>query len=514
MTEHGLAGNSCLNGIVCSIKKVALIFAAFTVGWFLLTQFLLSGLVADPVRWQWLTIAKDIGFVVLGAGLCVGLFRRHLKKHIENIAELEQSEESLLRVLAGSHLGFWDWNLSTGEVKRNAIWAEMLGYDLDDIAFTTRQWSDFVHPDDREAAWESIRAVLDGRTAEHQMIYRMKTRDGEYKWILDCARVMRRDERGKPLRMTGTHSDVSKLKLTEEALTLSEERFRRIFETTGVGISQVGLDGRFLLVNDTFCHITGYSREELLNEKKNFQAITYPDDLQNNVQVLDRLCQGDINRRDLEKRYIRKNGTIAWVKLSIALLRDAAGQPASLISAVQDITRFKSLQQELELRAHIDYLTGIPNRRYFMELAEHELARAQRYGNEVAIFMLDVDFFKQVNDEHGHKAGDKVLREIAHIMRSVLREVDVLGRIGGEEFAIVLPQTGRQMAAEVAERLREQVAGGKMMLDSGVMLNVTLSIGVAMMTPLRGDLDSLMGQADKGLYEAKAGGRNKVVFNG
>jgi PAS domain-containing protein len=93
-------------------------------------------------------------------------------------------------VLAGSNLGFWDWNLSTGEVKRNAIWAEMLGYTLNDINFTTQQWSDFVHPNDREAAWASIHAVLDGRAEAHQMIYRMKTREGEYKWILDCARVI------------------------------------------------------------------------------------------------------------------------------------------------------------------------------------------------------------------------------------------------------------------------------------------------------------------------------------
>jgi diguanylate cyclase (GGDEF)-like protein/PAS domain S-box-containing protein len=267
------------------------------------------------------------------------------------------------------------------------------------------------------------------------------------------------------------------------------------------------------LVNDTLCHITGYSRDELLNQKKNFQAITYPEDLQNNLHLLERLSQGDINRYDLEKRYIRKDGNVAWVKVSIALLRDADGNPMSLISAVQDITRLKSLQQELELRAHIDFLTGIPNRRYFMELAEHELARAQRYASDVAIFMLDVDFFKQVNDEHGHKAGDKVLQNIAQIMQSMLREVDVLGRIGGEEFAIVLPQTNQQRAIEVAERLRNQVANSKMLLDNGLSLNVTLSIGVAVMTPQHCDLDSMLGQADKGLYQAKAGGRNQVAFS-
>ncbi|MCK9608241.1 MAG: diguanylate cyclase [Methylomonas sp.] len=514
MSAHDRIGNRYLKGFIRSIKKFTLIFLGFTVGWFLVTQLLLAQLISDvPSSWQWFNVAKDVGFIVLGSGLSFGLFRRCLTKHIKNIAELEQNEESLLCVLAGSQLGFWDWDLLTGEVNRNAIWAEMLGYSLDDIAFTIQQWSDFVHPDDRAAAWESIHAVLEGRADQHQMIYRMKTRQGEYKWILDCARVIRRDEHGKALRMSGTHSDVSRLKLTEDALKISEERFRRIFETTGVGMSQVGLDGRFLLVNDTFCHITGYSRDELLNQKKNFQAITYPDDLPMQLQLMNRFCQGEINRYDLEKRYVRKDGTIAWVKLSIALLRDTTETPLSLITAVQDITRLKGLQHELELRAHIDYLTEIPNRRYFMQLAEHELARAQRYGNDVAIFMLDVDFFKRINDAHGHKAGDKVLQKIARIMQGMLREVDILGRIGGEEFAIVLPQTNRRMAMEVAERLRRQVADSVMTLDNGVSLNVTLSIGVAMMTRQHGNLDSVIGQADKGLYQAKAGGRNKVMFS-
>lgn len=428
----------------------------------------------------------------------------------QKIEELKQRVESLTRVLEGSQLGFWDWNIVTNEVKRNTTWAEMLGYKFDEIAFTTQQWTDFVHPDDRDSAWASINAVLEGHAAEHALIYRMKTKRGDYKWILDRARVVERDSDGKPLRMSGTHTDVHQLKTTEDALRESEKRFRGIFENAGIGIAEVLPDGTFLRVNDTYCRMTGYSQDELLNVKKTFQAITFPDDIEPDLRLLDELINGFGNSYDVEKRYIRKDGTIAWVHRSVSLLKNEDGQPISLISAVQDITNLKKLQEELEFQARIDYLTGIPNRRYFMELAEHEIARIQRYPSTLAVIMLDVDFFKDVNDKHGHKAGDTVLQKLAHLMKSELREVDVLGRMGGEEFAILLPETDTQRAIEVADRLKKTVADRDISLDSDSILHVTISIGLAVLTKQQDSIEILLNKADKGLYQAKNKGRNRI----
>ncbi len=428
----------------------------------------------------------------------------------QDVEELQQGLESLTRVLEGSQLGFWDWNLATNEVRRNAIWAEMLGYKFDEIAFTTQQWTDFVHPDDKDRAWASIHAVLDGRETEHELTYRMKTKQGNYKWILDRARVVQRDADGKPLRMSGTHTDVDQLKKTEDALHESEKRFRGIFENAGVGIAQVSPEGTFQCVNDTYCRITGYSRDELLNVKKTFKAITFPDDLESDLLLVNQLVSGQIGNYDLDKRYIRKDGSLAWVHLSVSLLKDADGQPVSLISAVQDITKLKKLQEELELQARIDYLTGIPNRRHFMELAEYEMARIQRYENKLAVIMIDIDFFKSVNDKYGHKAGDRVLQKIAHILKEQLREVDMLGRIGGEEFAILLPQTDRQRAIEAAERLKKTVAGTDIILEENSVLHVTISIGIAIGTREDDSIETLLNKADRGLYQAKAMGRNAI----
>lgn len=141
---------------------------------------------------------------------------------VEDISEqkisslaLERSEKQLRFVLAGSALGFWDWDIVTGTVDRNELWAEMLGYTHDEIQHTTRQWTDFIHPDDREKAWNSINAVLEGGSAIHRLEYRMLHKDGSVRWILDQASVMQRDPDGKPMRMCGTHTDITERKQDE-----------------------------------------------------------------------------------------------------------------------------------------------------------------------------------------------------------------------------------------------------------------------------------------------------------
>jgi diguanylate cyclase (GGDEF)-like protein/PAS domain S-box-containing protein len=168
------------------------------------------------------------------------------------------------------------------------------------------------------------------------------------------------------------------------------------------------------------------------------------------------------------------------------------------------------VEEELERQAHTDYLTELANRRYFMELAEAELARALRYKIPLLLFMLDIDHFKAVNDNHGHKTGDVVLQKIAAILRQSLREVDIIGRLGGEEFAVILPETETDEAFETAERLRLAIAHTPLQTETGGLLSVTVSIGIATLTEESPDIEVLLKQADDALYVAKNSGRNQV----
>jgi diguanylate cyclase (GGDEF)-like protein/PAS domain S-box-containing protein len=170
----------------------------------------------------------------------------------------------------------------------------------------------------------------------------------------------------------------------------------------------------------------------------------------------------------------------------------------------------RAAQEELEHRAYYDYLTNLANRRYFIERAESELHRAQRYQTALSMIMLDIDHFKKINDEFGHKMGDKVLQALAKTALATLRDADVIGRIGGEEFAIYLPETHSEQALDVAERLRAALAETSISVNGTPAIQFTVSIGITTLDKNNGVIDSLLQQADKALYQAKKNGRNRV----
>lgn len=234
------------------------------------------------------------------------------------------------------------------------------------------------------------------------------------------------------------------------------------------------------------------------------------------LDELDRL--GDQSLREEGKSRLTKEvsldmeGGQRTIMLSKSVLTDEDSALTGTIGLITDITERKSMERQLRQLATIDDLTGTLNRRAFFAAAGQEMERAVRYGNAVSVVMFDLDHFKQVNDSYGHALGDQALRETATALRASLRDVDILGRLGGEEFAILLPETPLAGAMEVAERLRHAISAIRIPQDSGAPpLTLTASLGVAERMAAEITVDKVLARADLALYRAKADGRNRVM---
>src|SRR5262249_31940483 len=223
------------------------------------------------------------------------------------------------------------------------IW-EQLGYERPDLPNGHETSMALVHPDDRAPLEEAIRRYLAGETSKFEFETRARHKDGSYRWMLSRG-VAVRDAAGKPIRFVGSAVDITDRKRAEEALRESEERFRGTFENAAVGIAHTHPSGRFLRVNEKFCTIVGYPREELL--QRTYLDITHPDDLAASIEVSAELLRGESPGFTLEKRYLRKDGSVVWGELFASLQRDAAGQPAYGIAIVQDISERRHLEGEL-----------------------------------------------------------------------------------------------------------------------------------------------------------------------
>ncbi len=297
---------------------------------------------------------------------------------------LRESEESLQFVLKGSGLGTWDWNLETGKVKRNDYWAEMLGYTPDEVnEATTGNWLNLVHQDDRERAWRSIEDSLAGRTAVHEIEYRMLARDGSYRWILDRARVVRRDSEGRAERMSGTHQDVTERKRMEESLRESEERYRNLIMHSPDAIF-VNQQDRLTLVNHACVRLFGANDAEQLLGKSPYELFD-PEFHEAIRQRIHRLRGGSEVAPRLEERIVRLDGT----RLDVEVV--GAAFPAGGVNVIHVILRDISVrkQAEAELRRHRDGLEEMVRERTVALRENEEKFRVLFEGTRDAILLID-----------------------------------------------------------------------------------------------------------------------------
>jgi diguanylate cyclase (GGDEF)-like protein/PAS domain S-box-containing protein len=309
--------------------------------------------------------------------------------------------------------------------------------------------------------------------------------------------------------------DVSERRRSQRELAQSEERFRRSFEDSAVGMALMTADDhvgdRLLEVNDALVAITGYPADELRGH--GLPVIVHPDDLPSLDRDLEDLLTGDTPVLRREVRLTGASGGLLWASLTVSLVRDAAGRPVHAVLQLQDVSERIRFEEELRHLADHDPLTGLLNRRRFEQELARELATARRYGDRGAVAVMDLDDFKLVNDSLGHAAGDELIRVVSSALAQRLRGTDVLGRMGGDEFAAVLPRVTERQALRIADVLLAAVREAAQASVVRTERRVTASIGVAVFGP--GDdvtAEDVLARADIAMYDAKEDGRDRVAL--
>jgi len=258
--------------------------------------------------------------------------------------------------------------------------------------------------------------------------------------------------------------------------------------------------------------LTGYRPDELQdNQLLSYASLIDPED---NALIQSTIAESIVQQQafSLEYRLTRKDGRQIWVWERGLAVED--GTETILEGIVLDNSEHKRLEQELAEQAIRDPLTGLINRRELSRLLNEEIRRAERYGRHLAVAWIDLDHFKRVNDHHGHAAGDTVLQWLSQLLTDSIRSVDVIGRVGGEEFVALFPEMDLEEAMEAAERLRKLVSHQGVTLADGLEVRLTIILGVALYPDDGGTAEELCIAADRAKYRAKESGRNRVVLAG
>lgn len=375
------------------------------------------------------------------------------------------------------------------------------------LGYVPRQWTDDpefwwsrLHPDDREATLATIRESLSQEGVTHE--YRMIATDGRTIWLRDRVRV--EFEAGEPVRRVGVTVEITAQRELREQLRSAAA----VFEHAAEGICITDADLRPIAANRAYTRMTGYTLSDIGGSRPP------PLDRGNSGERFDHEIQPILHRDGLWEGEVysrARDGNTHPYWLSMSSIPDDEGHTSRYIALLSDIGDLIERQDYYEHLAHHDALTGLPNRLLFQDRLKTALARARRRGHSVALAFLDVDGFKPFNDTYGHSAGDEVLAEFGRRLERVTRDAEILGRIGGDEFVLLLDEVGDKADVSTAlVRVSEAISAP---FDAaGAQHRLSLSAGVALFPQEADDAAALLRCADSAMYRSKRKDNTSVEF--
>src|ERR1700731_3300038 len=343
----------------------------------------------------------------------------------------------------------------------------------------------------------------------HGFLNKVVLPSGRERWLLiDAIPVIGPD--GRALQVVASFLDITDRKQVEEALRESEERFRAVFNRAAVGIARIDLAGRIIEANPALQRMLGYSADELTHNP--LASFVHPDHVRDGrLTQLTELSAGTRQEMQQELRYVHKLGGLVWCNSIASLVRGRSNEPLFLIVMTEDITARKKQEVALEHQALHDGLTDLPNRTLMFDRLRQAILVSKREHQPLALLMMDLDGFKEINDTFGHHGGDEVLRHVATRLKAQLRESDTVARLGGDEFAIILPgvpdeATAGATATRILHALQEPL------IIEGEALEIRASIGIVLFPRHAEDADTLLRRGDAAMYEAKRAGAGTAFY--
>ncbi len=307
----------------------------------------------------------------------------------------------------------------------------------------------------------------------------------------------------------GILRDVTERKRLEQKLQNYADRLTLASKAGGIGVWEWNLITNSLTWDAQMYRLYNFDPNEFNELYEAWQSRVHPEDLQDAELSLKQAVEST-GFWESEFRVIWPNEEVRFIKAAALIRKNNEGKTDSLIGVNWDVTEARQKEEQLRLMATTDDMTKIHNRRFFIELISREAERSIRYNRPFSLVIFDVDKFKMVNDMYGHDVGDIVLKAIAATAKNALRDVDILGRIGGEEFAVGLPETDINGALLLAERLRLAIEKAFVELPNGEIVDFTISLGISTLNESNTEVDILLKHADIALYAAKENGRNRV----
>ena len=456
-------------------------------------------------------LALAVGSVLFG---CVAMlawgWRAQGRRAREDREIVEQARAQVLADLRQAQhiarLGSWSWDPAADVVSWSSQMYEIYGRDPALGPVSGEEAFAYLHPDDRDRVQAGQSDTFAGGP-RFELIHRIVGDDGVQRTV----HVVGHADPARPGCFLGTMQDISAQHRAEATLRRSEQQLRTIFDAAPTGVALVDAHAPWCLVrvNRALGQMLGLKPVELVGSP----LLSLIDEPQREAAEahIARLLDGESDPESLELQIRAGPADGLWIKLTGAAIRDDYGRPRQLVLQLLDVTAHKQYEDQLRIYAERDSLTGLLNRRRFDEELQRAAAASGRYGTAATLLVCDLDNIKLVNDTLGHSAGDELIKAVASVLAERVRKTDVVARMGGDEFAVLLTHTGIEPARAIAESLRTAVLELDL-LAGGQRLATTLSIGLA---PLGDGLsaEEALIAADVAMYEAKGYGRNRIAIS-